>query len=116
MKGDNDVSLFEKLVKASNGSEYYDYYPSIKYKLRQKKLVENDGITNDDIYNEAINMKISGVNQITNQFKFKGTYFINNHFELNGQFVYNYIINSKHVKNNNESGVELDLSVTYKIF
>lgn len=120
VKGQNDFNLLDlenpKLTeKDSDGNQYYDYYPSIKYKLREKGKV-NDGMTNDEIYKEAINMSISGTKQISNQIKLKGTYFINPHFELNGQFVYNYIINNKHEKNKKDSGVELDLSVTYKIF
>ena len=61
-------------------------------------------------------MKLTGTKQITHQIKLKGTYLINTNFELCGQFVYSYIINNEHIKNNNDSGVELDLSLQYKIF
>ena len=114
-KGVNDFGLFSKTIKDANGNEYYDYYPSVKYKLRDKGIAD-DGTTNDKLYEEALNMKISGTNQISNQIKLYGTYNINNFVELNGQFVYKYVINNKNQKNTNESGVELALSVTYNIF
>ncbi len=117
-KGEKNFGLFDKIVSDESGNysgKYYDYYPSVKFKLREKGIV-NDGITNDELFDEAENMGISGTNQISNQIKLHGTYIINNLFELNGQFVYNYVVNNKNIKNTNESGVELDLSVTYNIF
>ena len=59
-------------------------------------------------------MNISGIKQLTHQLKLKSTYSINKHFDFSGQFIFTYIINNGHIKNNNDSGVELDLAVKYK--
>ena len=112
-KGENNKLLNKSWIDCDD--EYYDYYPSVSYKLREKGII-SDERTNDELYKEAINMNVSGIKEITNQITLKGTYFINELFELNGQIVYNYIINNGNIKNNNDSGVELDLSITYKIF
>ena len=113
--GQNNFSLFSKTIKTEDGQEYYDYYPSVRYKLREKGKTK-DGVTNDELYDDAISMDVSGTKQISHEVRVKGTYFINNYFELNAQIVYNYVINNMNIKNKNDSGVELDLSVTYKIF
>ena len=92
---------------------YYDYYPSVKYTLQRDGKIPADK-TEDELYEDALNMFPSGVKQYTHQIKLKSTYCINSNIEFAGQFIFNYIINNGHIKNNNDSGVELDLAVKYK--
>lgn len=93
--------------------EYYDYYPSVKYILKHDKQMPVEE-SDDELYEDALNMLPSGVIQYTHQIKLKSTYCINSNIEFAGQFIFNYIINNGHIKNNNDSGVELDLAVKYK--
>lgn len=111
------------LFKKPNKYGYYEYYPSVLYQLIQESAKVTDPeekltdktYTNDEISEIALNMKVSGRPQMTHQIKLKGTYKINDNFELSGQFAYNYIINFNH-ENKNKNGIELDCSFTYKIF
>ncbi len=112
-KGKNDFDIFTHTADDNNGNTYYDYYPSVIFKLQQQNI-SNSELTNDQLAEIAESMGISGTPTYTNQFLLKGTYFINPNFELNGQIVFNYTINSQHHRNNNKFGVEFDLAVTYK--
>ena len=103
------------IYTAHEETGYYDYYPSVKYTLQRDGKVP-ETVSEDELYDDAINMNVSGIKQYTHQIKLKSTYCINTHFEFSGQFVFTYIINNDHIKNNNDSGVELDLAVKYKIF
>ncbi len=105
-KGENDISIFDKIIN-KDGTDYYDYYPSVKHALQ----TEDD----ETISKNALNMKISGIPQITNCFSLTGTYLINNSIEVSAQFLYNYLINYKHIKNINKNGIEIDFAITYKI-
>ena len=109
-KGENDFNLFKL-----NEDGYYEYYPSVCYKLKQNNK-SNTSLTNDDLYDIALNMKISGVPQITHQIKLNGIYNINKLFEINGQIAYIYINNFNHLNSNTKKGIELDFAFTYKIF
>ncbi len=111
-KGENDFSLFSRMT---GDSKYYEYYPSVCYKLKEQNESQTT-LTNDDLYDIALNMKVSGTPQITHQIKLLGTYFINDNFELNGQFSYNYLINYMHNKNTLKNGIEIACSCTYKMF
>ena len=119
-KGENNFNLFNNKIKASDGNEYYDYYPSVEFKLRKEddngNALVKDEKTAEQLFELAKNMKISGNVQISNQIKIRAAYIINNLFEINGRFIYNYVVNNTNIKNNNESGVEVNLSFTYKIF
>ena len=113
-KGEIDFTIFDKTFD-DNGNKYYDYYPSVKFKLKKDHGAHTD-ISNDDLYKEAMNMKITGVPEYRNQISLKGKYKINNNFELNGQILFNYIINNNNIKNKTDFGTEAALSVTYNIF
>ena len=62
-----------------------------------------------------MNMKPTGIKEITNAISLNGSYFINQSFELDGQLVFKYIMNSNHQKNKNNFGVEVNLAISYKI-
>lgn len=108
--GQNDYSIFESMTE---DGKYYDYYPSVEYKLRKEGYTTDED--EDALYQKAMSMKISGIQQITNSLSLKGSYIFNEQFELNGQILFDYIINSNHQKNNNDFGVEFDIAFTYKI-
>lgn len=114
MKGEKDFNIFNQIVTV-DGKQYYSYYPSVLYRLINKKKISSD-LSNDDIYNDATNLWVSGIPMIKNQFRIKGSYNITDSFTLNGQFVYNYIINNKNIKNTNENCFEIDLSVSYSFY
>ena len=109
-KGQLDFSIFKE-----NEYGYYEYYPSVCYKLKEAGKT-NTKLTNDDLYNIALDMELSGIPQISHQIKLNGSYLINESFELNGQLTYNYINNFKHIKNQPKQGLELAAALTYKIF
>ena len=108
--GQNDFTLFESMTK---DKQYYDYYPSVEYKLRKEGYATDED--EDQLYKKAMTLKLSGIKQITNSVAINGAYFINDNFELNGRILFNYILNNKHLKNKNDFGVEFDIAVTYKI-
>ena len=135
--GENSFGLFNKKVsiyeelelsdgknKKINEKEYYAYYPSVRYKM--KKYLENnpDKIISDDTVlltaeegkEIARGYNLTGIIQYTNQFKVKGTYFINNHFKVDGQIIYNLIINNQHKNEKLEHGIEIDLGCEAKLF
>lgn len=108
--GQNDISIFESMT---DDGKYYDYYPSVEYKLRKEGYITDED--EEALYQKAMSMKISGIQQITNSVTVKGSYLFNEKFEINGQIIFDYIMNSKHQKNNNDFGVEFDIAFTYKI-
>ena len=61
-------------------------------------------------------MKPTGTTEITHSISVNGSYYINKYFELNGQIMYKYILNSNHQKNKNIHGVEFDIAMAYKVF
>ena len=109
MHGENDESIFTK----QTDEQYYDYYPSVKYKLGKEGYIVDE--TDDELYQKAMAMEPSGIKEITNTVSVNGTYFINKHFELNSQILFKYIINQNHQKNKNVFGVEFDFAFAYKI-
>ncbi len=111
-KGENDFSLFDpkKMVDSNDPKytdKYYDYYPPVAVRLKTKDY--------DSAKKDALNMIPTGTIQYTNQIFLNGSYIINSHFKLNGQFIYSIIKNSAHQKNNSQNGVELSLSLTYNL-
>ena len=113
--GENDFAIFNSTIKdEENNTEYYDYYPSVKYKLKKEGYSEE--ATNDELYKEALNMKPTGTTEITHSISVNGSYYINKYFELNGQIMYKYILNLNHQKNKNIQGVEFDIAMAYKVF
>ena len=109
-KGKMDFSIFK-----ANEKGYYEYYPSVCYKLKQNGLTDTT-LTNDDLYDIAMYLDISGIPQITHQIKLSGAYYINSHFDLNGQITYNHINNFNHIKNETKNGIELACSFTCRLF
>ena len=112
--GENDFGIFNSKIKDdSSGSEYYDYYPSVEWKLGQKGYSVDE--TEEELYQKALNMKPTGTTEITNAVSLNGTYFINTFLELNSQVVFKYINNFGHQKNTNKFGTEFNVAFTYKI-
>lgn len=107
-KGNNDFNTFNETFDG-----IYSYYPSVIWYLIKEKDYD---MTYDDLYAKAMNMMPTGIPVFTNQFGIQGTYTINNHIDISGKFVYSYVINNLHVKNNNASGVEISLSASYTLF
>lgn len=109
--GENDFNIFESKAP---GTDVYDYYPSVEYKLRK------DGHATDEdekqLYKKAMSLKPSGIQEITNSVSINGTYYLNNNFELSSRVLYKYITNFEHKKNNKKQGVEFDFAFTYKIY
>ncbi len=119
-KGENDFTIFDKTAGEDGNRKYYNYYPSIEYRL--KKLSEEGKIdsiydtelTYDEIYDKTKRIWITGIGEFSNQVKLSGTYSINKSVELSGQIVYKYIVNFKHEKSFNTQGVEVAVALTYK--
>ena len=112
-KGENDFSIFKEMSKDESGNydttgteDFYSYYPTVAYRL---------GKDYEQAKADALNMLPSGIIQYTNQIILKGSYIINDHFKLNGQFIFSNVLNSKHIKDKSENGVELSLSITYNL-
>lgn len=119
-KGENDdpADLFRPVTGTDadgNEAQYYDYYPSVKYKLQELGYVPVTE-SNDELYDDAMNMLPTGTLQMTHQVTLAGTYVIDGSWELNAQFAFDYILNSGHVTGKNETGVEAALSVKYNFF
>ena len=95
--------------------DYYDYYPSVIYKLIHEGERERDR-SDDDIYEQASSMAVSGVIKYVNQIKVKGTYDINSLFEINAQILYNCTVNNSHIEKNIDNGFEFACSFTYNIY
>ncbi len=112
VKGENDFTIFNSLAPET---EYYDYYPSVEYKLHKEGYSTNKNLTDDELYKKAISLKPSGKQQISNSVSLRGAYYLNEHFEFNGKILFDYI-NQSHKTNKNEFGVEFDLSISYKVF
>ena len=108
--------MFEEMSKPQtdkrgdydDSEDFYSYYPPVAYNLGTK--------THDEAKEDALNMLPSGTLQYTNQIILNGSYIINNHFKLNGQFIYSIIKNFNHTKDISENGVELSVSLTYNLF
>lgn len=118
-KGNNDFDMFGKTYtfnteEDGTGKELtaYSYYPSVLYYLIQKGYPK----TYDELYEDAIDLSITGIPVITNQFCVKASYAITKQAKVNGKVVYDYIVNSNHLKNEKQNGVELALSIQYKLF
>lgn len=107
-KGKNDFDMFEKKY-----DDIYSYYPSVVWWLITEKDYPE---SYDDLYEDAISLKISGIPVITNQFCLKGSYLITPRIKISGKAVYSYIINFNHEKNNKESGFEFSLATTFTLF
>lgn len=112
-KGENDFNIFKKTSKDESGKydttgteDFYSYYPTVAYRL---------GKDYEQAKADALNMLPTGIIQYTNQIILKGSYIINDHFKLNGQFIFSNVQNSKHIKDKSENGVELSLSITYNL-
>lgn len=91
---------------STNG--YYDYFPSVR--------VDNNLGNNEEELNKANNVWLQGVVEYKNQAAIQGTYIINEHFSVSGKAVYTFVFNNNHVNNNFQSGVEFDISGTYRLF
>lgn len=113
-KGANDFSLFDETVEDDEGKKYYAYYPSVLFKLN--KIFNNIKYTDDELYEMAEQLSLSGIIQYTNQIKLNTTYCINDRLSISNQIVLDYIINNNHIKNKNDFGAEIDLSVSYIIY
>lgn len=114
-KGNNDFDMFNETyewTESDSKKKAYSYYPSVLYYLIQKGYPE----TYDELYEQAIDLSITGIPVITNQFCLKTSYAITTKLTVNGKCVYTYVVNNNHVKNEKESGVELALSLQYKLF
>ena len=115
VKGENDFDTFKQKSKPgtskegdyNDSEEFYSYYPPVAVRL---------GKDYDQEKAKALNMLPSGTLQFTNQIILNGSYIINNHFTLNGQFIYAIVKNCDHIKDKSENGVELSLSITYNLF
>lgn len=121
-KGQIDFGIFDESRKVKSDEDdywnaaskdeskeyYYDYYPPVYYRLHPTEY--------DKAKADALNMLPTGTIEYTNQFFVKGSYIINDHFKLNGQFLYSLIKNSEHTAGKTENGIELSLSMTYNLF
>lgn len=123
-KGEKDdpAELFHYAVDANgdpitdaDGNVYYDYYPSVKFKLQDLGYVPVTE-SNDELYDDAMSMLPTGILQMTHQLALSGTYTFDSSWQLSGQMVLNYILNSEHVRGKNEMGAEFALSVKYNFF
>ena len=116
VKGENDFAMFKEMSKPQTDKrgkyedteDFYSYYPPTAFNLGTK--------THEEAQEDALNMLPSGILQYTNQIILNGSYIINNHFKLNGQFIYSIIKNCGHQTDKSENGVELSLSITYNLF
>lgn len=115
-KGEKDFDIFQS-VTAEDGNEYYAYYPSVNYKLHDgDDPVLTDPVDNDELFQDALNMFPTGILQMTHQVSLCGTYVFSDSWELACQLSLDYILNSEHIRNKKEFGVEAALAVTYKLF
>lgn len=136
--GTNSFNLFDNTVTI-DGEKYYDFYPSVKYKIlreyekeleaasteEQKSIVKtkykdffdkNPGINYEQIKNEARDYKLTGNVQFTNQIAVKGSYILNKHFSFNGQLAYTFVFNNQNIIGNFEHGVELEILAKCSLF
>mgnify|MGYP003306989483 FL=1 len=136
--GTNSFNLFDNTVTI-DGEKYYDFYPSVKYKIlseyekeldaattdEQKSSVKtkykdffdkNPGINYEQIKNEARDYKLTGNVQFTNQIAVKGSYILNKHFSFNGQLAYTFVFNNQNIIGNFEHGVELEILAKCSLF
>ena len=113
--GTNSFGLFSQKKKITvdvNGHKYDvlvdDYYPSVMYKT--------GSLTQEAAEELAAKAAPSGTVQFTNQFTFKGKYYLNKHFTFNSALIYTFILNNKNVSGDTAHGVEFSLGAEYKIY
>lgn len=121
LKDGQSIDTFFSEVEDDNGNKYYNYYPSVQFKLHDDDKgkttpILSDEIDKDALARDALNMLPSGTLEMTHQVSLNGTYLINDSWELSGQIAVDYILNREHAKNRNEFGVEAALCVTYRLF
>lgn len=111
MKGEIDTDIFDikkKYADDRDSEDYYAYYPPVEHNLGTG--------TDEELINKALNMLPSGIVQYTNRISLDGEYRLNNHIKFNAQGIYSFVINNKHILNQNDQGIELSISMTYNLF
>lgn len=111
MKGPNDFGIFET-KKDVDSKTVYAYYPSVRY------ILQKIGKSNEDtdvIYKDASSLGFGYAPVITNQFALQGTYCIFDNLSVSGRMIYELVLNSNHVNESKDSGIEFSVAFTYKI-
>ena len=113
LKGDNDFNMFDEKDTAYDGSEVSSYYPYTKYMLAEEK---NNQQGMDAAIADGRNMWMSGICEYKNQISIEGSYKFNKQIKLQGQFIYSFVFNAKHIENNFQQGIQTAISFEYKVF
>lgn len=106
-KGSHDFDIFN-----STYEDIYSYYPSVIWWLISEKGYQK---SYDELYNDAITLKLSGIPVITNQICCKASYKLNEKIKLCGKIVYNHTLNFNHEENRKENGFEFSISSTFTL-
>jgi len=137
MKGENGFGMFEEeknyeehicYERDENGNVKKDEKnnPIIKYQGKvwtyypytQYIIAKDDN--NEDGKNSAIekarNMWISGICEYNNQVILEGFYRFNKKLKLQGQFIFNFVFNAKHIESNFQKGIQTSVALEYKVF
>ncbi|MCQ2591510.1 MAG: hypothetical protein MJ188_01890 [Treponema sp.] len=114
-KGEIDFNIFNNYVE-KNGTKYYNYYPSVIYKLKKDKLKDEITVSDEELFDMAMSKKPSGVPVYSNSIKLRADYNFTKQICVTGQTVFVYEINSNHLLDNKQFGTEFGLSFSYKIY
>lgn len=103
-KGQIDFGTLEETMEVGEvGSENYvvsSYYPTCT-ESNNKDLIKS--------------MLPTGIVEYTNRFALKGVYKLNKKISFASQVVFTQLLNAAHIKDNSQSGLEADLSCTWRI-
>lgn len=116
-KGEKDFSMLDiKSTYSGNNpmykdEEFYTYYPIVKFRTG-----DNSEELHEECKEDALNMWMTGIVQITNKFILSGEYILNDHLSLKGQFGYSFVNNTSHIEDNFQQGIECVLAVKTNLF
>ena len=116
-KGENGFNLFDdkwnKKVRESDAHSVWTYYPYTKYVIGEDA---SSSEKMDQAVKEGRNMWMSGVYETKHQFGLEGSYCFTKKLKVQGQVIYSFVFNARHVAENFQQGVQGAVSLEYKPF
>ncbi len=117
-KGQNGFNLFDdewnqELSWNGQKSKVWTYYPYTKYTIADDADYEEG---RQEAIDEGRNMWMSGICETKHQIGLEGSYTFTKNIKASAQFLYAFVINARHIRENFQHGMQASLSVEYKPF